>query len=198
MLTTYNLIQGSDEWKAVRAGKITCSNLSKVLAKGDGKTRSRYMRELAAEVITGQPTESYSNAHMQRGTEQEPEARELIALELGEITECGFMYDPEKKVGFSPDGLYPNGFIELKSAIGPIQIERLEKGELPLEHKAQVQGGLWITGFRQAKFQSFCPGLPRLVVEVLPEPEYFALLDKECALFNQELEELVTRIKNLY
>lgn len=190
--------QGSAEWKQARNGKVTCSNLSKVLAKGEGKTRLRYMRELAAELITGIPTETYSNDYMARGTEQEAEARDLLALELGEITECGFMYDDEKKVGFSPDGLYDKGFIELKSALGPIQIERLEKYVLPVEHRAQVLGGLWISGKQEAMFQSYSPGLPRLVVKVSPDPAYFDMLVNECGSFNEELITLVNKIKQLY
>lgn len=190
--------QGSEGWKLSRLGKITCSNLSKVLAKGEGKTRARYMRELAAELITGMVTDTYSNDHMQRGTEQEPIARELLALEVGEITECGFMYDPVKRAGVSLDGVYSKGLTEFKSAIAPIQIERLEKGTLPSEYAAQVMGGLWITQLPEAKFQSYCPGLPRMVVHVEPNPTYFQMLEDECGKFNKELDELVTKIKNLY
>ncbi len=48
-----DLEQGSSEWFACRAGIPTASKFATVLAKGEGKIRSQYMRQLAGEVITG-------------------------------------------------------------------------------------------------------------------------------------------------
>ena len=75
MITFWDYEQGSDDWHAARLGLITASKVSEVLSKGTG--RARYMRELAAEIITGQRSDyiSYQNAAMQWGTETEPQAR---------------------------------------------------------------------------------------------------------------------------
>jgi hypothetical protein len=44
------------------------------------------MLKLAGEILTGEPMESYSNVHMERGKEQEAEARE--AYELMKDVDC--------------------------------------------------------------------------------------------------------------
>ncbi|KKL86830.1 hypothetical protein LCGC14_1940760, partial [marine sediment metagenome] len=75
MIIHSDIIQGSDEWYKIRLGKVTASNFSKVLAKGQGKTRKAYMLKLAAERLTGESQESYSNGSMDWGTEHEDEAR---------------------------------------------------------------------------------------------------------------------------
>ena len=59
--------QGTPEWFACRAGIPTASKFATVMAKGEGKTRSEYMRRLAGEIITGEPTSQFSNAHTERG-----------------------------------------------------------------------------------------------------------------------------------
>ena len=53
-LEVLRLEQGSKEWHAARAGWVTCSELSNVMAKGEGKTRAKYMRQLAAETRLGE------------------------------------------------------------------------------------------------------------------------------------------------
>lgn len=40
----FNCEQGSDAWHEARRGIVTASNFSKILAKGEGKTRATYMR----------------------------------------------------------------------------------------------------------------------------------------------------------
>ena len=80
MLEIVDCEQGSEAWFRARMGIPTASEFATVMAKGrDGgasKTRAKYMRQLAGEIITGEPMESYSNGHMERGKEWEPDARD--------------------------------------------------------------------------------------------------------------------------
>ena len=49
------MIQGSDEWKAARCGKVTASRVADVVAKtksGWAASRANYMAELIAERLT--------------------------------------------------------------------------------------------------------------------------------------------------
>lgn len=56
-------LQGSEEWRAVRAGNITASRMSDVLAKlknpkngkVDTQARANYKAQLIAEILTGEP-----------------------------------------------------------------------------------------------------------------------------------------------
>jgi hypothetical protein len=66
------VIQGSPEWFAARCGNATASEFACVLAKGEGKTRAKYLRRVVAERLTGKPCETFSNCHTDRGTLQEP------------------------------------------------------------------------------------------------------------------------------
>src|SRR3546814_18989799 len=77
--------QGTPEWHQARAGQITASCISDVLAKGrggaDSKTRKTYMRKLIAEKLSGCVVQTWAgNEHTERGHEQEPEERSLYAI----------------------------------------------------------------------------------------------------------------------
>ena len=83
--TVVEIINCEQNSRMVRArmGIPTASQFATVLAKGEGKTRRTYMMKLAGEIITGEPMESFSNEHTERGHEMEPEARDLYAFQTG-------------------------------------------------------------------------------------------------------------------
>jgi hypothetical protein len=192
--------QGSPEWFAARLGLPTASEFSTVMAKGKdgGKslTRKTYMLKLAGEILTGEPMESYSNQHMERGKEQEAEARE--AYELMRDVDCqqvGFIINGDK--GCSPDSLIgDDGGLEIKTALPHIQVERLLKGDLPAEHRAQVQGVMWVAERKWLDFVSYCPRLPLLIVRVPRDDGYIATLAGAVKEFNAELANVVEAIRS--
>lgn len=191
--------QGSPEWYAARAGIPTASEFHTVLAVGPrgGKSvgRKSYLNKLVGEIITGEPMESYVNADMERGKLMEDEARDLYAfMESIEPQRVGFIRNGDK--GASPDSLIGDrGGLEIKSAAAHIQIERLLSGELPSEHKAQVQGCLWVCEREWWDFASYCPKLPLLVIRVQRDEEYLKRLAEEVELFNIELKQTVEYIR---
>lgn len=191
--------QGTAEWFAARAGIPTASMFATVLASGKGgaesKTRATYMRKLAGEIITGEPMESYSNEHMERGRIMEAEARDLYAFErLIEPVQVGFIRSGDK--GCSPDSLIGgDGMCEVKTKLPHLQIEVLERGEMPPEHKAQCQGALWVAEREWIDFVSYWPKLPLFVKRVYRDEAYIADLSKAVDTFNGELAALVARVK---
>lgn len=201
MLQIIECDQGSDEWFAARLGIPTSSCFSTVLAKGrDGgasKTRADYMRKLAGEVLTGVPMDSYSNGHMERGKEWEPDARNLYAfMKDCEPQVVGFIRNGPK--GCSPDSLVAkDGGLEIKAAAAHVQVERLLANRLPPEHVAQVQGSIWIAEREWWDFVSYCPNLPLLVVRVYRDDEYIAKLAAAVDQFNDELAEMVERVRRM-
>lgn len=190
-----DLIQGTDEWFQARAGIPTASNFATVMAKGDGKTRSKYMRRLAGEILTGEVAEQFSNAHTDRGNAMEGDARQTYAfIHNVEPKLVGFIRSGNK--GSSPDSLIgDNGGLEIKTALPDIQIDRLERDRLPPEHKAQVQGNLWISEREWWDFVSYWPRLPMLCVRVYRDEEYIKTMSDEIDRFNEELAVLVERIR---
>src|SRR3546814_4496891 len=94
------------------------------------------------------------NAHTERGHEQEPEARSLYAFMRDvEPVQIGFIR--RGPLGCSPDSLVAgDGLLEIKTKLGHLQIEVLEAGVLPSEHRPQVQAQMWISGRKWCDFLS--------------------------------------------
>ncbi|WP_072389778.1 lambda exonuclease family protein [Hyphomicrobium sp. CS1GBMeth3] len=192
--------QGTPEWHAARAGIPTASEFATVLAKGRGgaesKTRKTYLRKLAAERITGLVVQTWDgNADTRRGHEQEPEARNLYDfLRDAAPVQVGFLR--RGPVGCSPDSLVgEEGLLEIKTRAPHLQVEMLEAGVMPPEHKAQVQGQLWISGRKWVDFMSYCPGLPPFISRIERDPIYIAELANATKQFLVELDELTARIR---
>jgi hypothetical protein len=198
-LEIIDVTQGSEAWLRSRLGLPTASEFSTVMAKGKdgGKslTRKTYLLKLAGEILTGEPMESYTNQHMERGKEQEAEARE--AYELMKDIDCqqvGFIRNGDK--GCSPDSLIGEaGALEIKTALPHIQVERLLKGDLPAEHRAQVQGVMWVAERQWLDFVSYCPRLPLLIVRVPRDDGYIATLAGAVKEFNAELASVVDAVR---
>lgn len=190
--------QNSDAWMQARSGLVTASRLKDLLAKGEGKLRARYLHDLAAEIMRGYPEpETYSNPYMDRGHALEDDARQRFAFEHAvEPVKVGFIRRHDLRAGCSPDSLIgDDGGLEIKTALGHIQIERMKRGTLPPEHVAQVQGSLWITGRQWWSFVSYSPDLPLFHVRVERDEAYIAELAKSVAAFNSELDSLVSALR---
>lgn len=188
--------QNSPQWFAARLGIPTASEFSTVMAKGEGKTRLTYMRKLAGEIVTEEPMATFTNADIERGKMMEDEARNMYAF-MGdlELTRVGFIKSGNK--GCSPDSLIDkDGGLEIKTALPHIQIERLLRGDLPPEHKAQVQGGLWVSERKFWDFVSYAPKLPLFVLRVQRDEPYIKNLSQEVDRFNSELIEMVDKIRH--
>jgi len=189
--------QGTPEWFAARLGIPTASEFKTVLAGGKGLTRATYMRKLAGEVLTGEPAESYSNAAMERGKAMEPEARMAYSLLKDvEVHEVGFILN--HGAGCSPDGLIgDDGGLEIKTKAPHLLIECLDRDDIPPEHRAQVQGALWITGRRWWDFVAYWPGLPLFIVREYRDEDYIANLAQEVKTFNAQLARMVEKLRGM-
>src|SRR6185437_290995 len=118
MIEIFDCDQNSEIWFQCRLGLPTASMFDAVLAKGKGGaeslTRSRYLRTLAAEIITGQPGEQFTTPAMERGKAMEADARNLYAFAHDVKPHLvGFIKNGPK--GCSPDALIDSdGMIEIK------------------------------------------------------------------------------------
>lgn len=193
-----NCEQNSAEWHQHRCGVITASSFHKVLAKGEGKTRRKYLMELAAEKIRGVAGDSFTSAYMARGHEYEGTAIELYEeITENKVEKVGFIKDGD--FGFSPDGLVGNdGTIEAKTKSGDIQIEILLADKVPTEHIAQIQGGLFVSKRKWCDFVSYCPGLPLFIKRIERDEKYILELQMELAKFKKELKEAIEQITNKF
>lgn len=192
-----DIIQRSPEWFAARLGIATASRFNAVLAKiktGESAERRNYRAQLVVERLTGKQVETYQNAAMQHGTEQEPFARMAFAANTSVIVEeVGFLRHAEIEAGCSPDGLIDeDGMIEIKCPFQTaIHIDSLKNG-MPKEHVPQVQGQMWIAGRQWVDFVSYDPRMPEklqlFVQRIQRDDEYIANLSKEVAAFMEEVK----------
>jgi putative phage-type endonuclease len=192
--------QGTQEWHDLRLGVTTASRFKDILARGGGATRKRYMREIAAEIITGQREEGYSNEYMEWGTATEPQARAMYELSCTDtVREVAFIKMDDYKAGCSPDGLVSdNGGLEIKCPKTATQIETFLSGKMPAVHKAQVQGSMWVSGREWWDFVSFDPRIngraSYFCIRVERDQEYIDNLAKEVKQFEVELSEMVKQL----
>jgi hypothetical protein len=194
------LVQGSDAWFQAKVGYASASSFSDIMAKGGGVSRKKYLRRIVAERLTGKPSESFSNAHTDRGIEQEPYARMALEALRGYVAEeCGIIRHPKLMVSISPDGLIDlDGGMQIKSVIPTVQIETIEAGGYPSEHKAQIQGELWVSGRQYWDFCSFSPDMPEhlrvYAFRVERDEAYIATLAAEIKSFLDEADAWVKKL----
>jgi len=200
MMEIFDCDQNSPSWFDCRKGIVTASQMKTVLASGKGGgesiTRRKYLYTLAGEIITGEPSESFSNRNMERGHEMEGEARNFYAFMKDiEPERVGFIRNGRK--GASPDSLLgTDGLLEIKTAIPSVLIELLIKDQFPPEHKAQTQGQLMVAEREWVDICCYWPGMPPLIKRAARDEKYISELSRAVSIFNEELDELVSRIRS--
>lgn len=194
-----NCEQNTPEWQEARCGIPTASGFDNILtAKGKlSKQRTKYLYQLAGEILTGKPEETYTNGVMQRGHELEDEARKFYELATGrEVIKVGFCLSDSRDYGASPDGLVnDDGGIEIKCPMLSTHIGYLLNKELPTDYFPQVQGQLLVTDRKWVDFLSYYPGLKPLLIRVNRNEEYINKLKEELDRFCYELKQIINTLK---
>ena len=189
-------IQNSPEWDAARLGIVTSSSFNKIITTTGGvsKQREKYLYTLAGQRVSGRIEETYKNADMSRGNENEEKSRSHFEyIHDVDISQVAVVYpDEEKRYCCSPDGLileWGEGF-ETKDAIFSIQIARLKAHKPDPEHLCQMQFSMAVCGYKAWWYQSFCDGLSPLTLKIKRDEKYISALQKELDAFCTELDEL--------
>jgi len=147
--------QRSDEWRKVKAGVVSATGISAIMANGKG--RDTYMKRLARERRGGQMEESYTSPAMQWGIDHEDEARQAYGNKYGvTVQQVGFV-KLNDWVGVSPDGLVgSDGLIEIKCPNTNTHVDYCNCG-IPFKYSWQVQCQLWATNRKWCDFVSYDP-----------------------------------------
>jgi len=172
-----DLIQGSEEWLAERCGRLTASEMKKIITPtlkvaNNGETRA-HAYELAFQRHTKFVEPQYVSDAMLRGQEDEIYARAAYAEHYAPVTETGFVTNDKWgfTIGYSPDGLVgDDGLIECKSRAGKYHFQTIAQDEVPEEYSLQLQTALLVTEREWIDFISYCGGLPMYVKRVEPDP----------------------------
>jgi len=156
--------QGSPEWLAARAGKVTASRINDVMASKTTAAYRDYRAQIVAEILTGQPQESgFTNAAMQWGTEQEKFARAEYEMACDwTVDEIGIVLHPTIERGAaSPDGLVStNGLVEIKCPKTATHLQTLVDKKQPRQYENQMLWQMACTGREWCDFVSYDPRLP--------------------------------------
>lgn len=200
--------QRSPEWFAARLGKVTASRVADVIAttkSGWGASRANYAAQLVAERLTGVPGESFTNAAMQWGCDNEADARRAYAFYAdATVTEEAFVDHPTIfMAGASPDGLVgEDGLVEIKCPNTATHIQTLLEGAVPAKYVTQMMFQMACTGRQWCDFASFDPRLPesmRLFVKRIErDDEEVARLEALITEFLTEVDQTVASLRGLY
>lgn len=193
------LEQGSDEWLQARCGLLTASTIGKLITPStlkvaDNETSRGLTYTLAAERITGHVEYVHPSFDMQRGTDDEPFAREVYAKTYAPVEEIGFvtLETADWKLGYSPDGFVGNdGLIEIKSRKPEKHMSHVLSGRPPAYNMAQMQAGMLITGRAWCDYISFSAGLPLWVSRVYPDTRWVNAITTAAAEFEINITNIV-------
>src|SRR3990167_3329387 len=200
--------QGTPEWFAARAGRVTASRISDVLAKiksGEAAARRDYRAQIVAEILTGTAQDgSYISAEMQWGMDQEPITRSAYELATGMLVDqVGFVLHPTiDRAGMSPDGIVGrDGLLEIKAPKTATHLQYLLTGTVPATYQPQM---LWQMACAEAAFCDFVSFDPRLpadlrlfVARFNRDDARIAEMESEVKLFLAEVDDLLFRLGKL-
>lgn len=180
--------QGSDEWLKSRLGKPSASNFKKlVTTKGEpSKQAVGYVHELIGERLTGEFEFFYTNEHMERGNELEPEARQAYEFIYdANVTEHGFILHDSGEYGCSPDGVIYHdekivSGLEIKCPKASTMVKyHLNPDTFKSAYYQQVQGCMLITGANSWSLFAYHPKVKPLLIPVMRDDEFLAKLQAE-------------------
>ena len=196
--------QGSAEWLASRAGRVTASRIADVLARiknGEAAARRDYRAQIVAEILTGKPQDSgFINDEMRWGVEQELFARAAYEVATDTLVDkVGLVLHPEiDRAAASPDGLAGDGLVEIKCPKTATHLEYLLAGEVPSKYRPQMLWQMACTERAWCDFVSFDPRLPQdlQLFKVRLERDDKAIKDMETEVrkFLEEVDEVIEKL----
>lgn len=203
----HNMEQKSDEWFAIRKGRLTASQYDKVFNQ---KTLSlnkvnalKHIDTMLGELYYKQDDMMRFKPSwaMERGIRLEDEAR--IDFEIREdvkVDEVGFVTNESfgDHIGCSPDGLIvgENGGVEIKCPLPATHIKYHREGVLPKEYRAQVHGSMAVCDADYWWFTSYCPDIKDFTLKVYRD-SYTEALAQTLRDFNSLFASRLSETKTL-
>jgi len=204
-VNTIEVKQGSPEWLALRAGKITASRLADVMSvikSGEAASRKDYRAQIAVETLTGLPMESgFCSAEMAWGVVNEKFARAAYEVATDQfVDQVGFALHPLiERAGASPDGLVGvDGLLEIKCPKSSTHLDYIVANEVPEKYKLQMLWQMDCCTRQWCDFVSFDPRMPEhlqlFVKRFEIDNERIAKMREEVKKFLAEVDELIAKL----
>ena len=180
-MIVHEVEQNSEEWYALRAGRPTASEFSKLVTTLGAPTRQqdKYIRTLAGEKYTGKPAQEWEgNTNTERGHELEAEAVKAYEFLKGvEVGHVGFVTDNKGLCGCSPDGLVgDDGMIEIKTLNVTRFVEEVlfykRNKRVSSNYFIQPQGQMMICDRKWCDLVFYHPDFPLHIVRQKPDIQF--------------------------
>ena len=189
--------QGTEEWFKIRKGKMTASHATAIATCGKGL--ETYIFEMMAEYYSSGEKDSYSNKHLERGNELEPQARSIYELEKGvTVKQVGFI-EHNDYVGGSPDGLVnEDGLLEIKCPDDKGFFNVLMKGEREIStgYEWQCQHNMLVSGRKWCDIMLYNPNYSQsyFIYRFYADEDKF----KKLMIGFEVGEEMIKQVKNKF
>lgn len=196
------LAQGSEEWLAVRKGRVTGSRFKdcrdKLKNGQPSKACLAYAMDTARERIGGSAPAKFQNAAMRQGTEQEPVARAQYEARTGHLVdEAGFYLTEDACFGLSPDGLIDaDGVLEIKTMVSSDTLfTAVADGDIS-EYIDQCNGYLWLLGRQWVDLVLWVPDLNHMTIKRIERDEAaIEALEADLMAFAKLVNEYETKLR---
>jgi exodeoxyribonuclease (lambda-induced) len=198
--------QGSDAWLAARKGLCTASRFKDALdttAKGlPSAKQNGYAFDLARERCGGNAPQTFQNAAMRFGTEQEPFCRMAYEADKGVfVDEQGFLYTPDQSFGVSVDGFVgADGIFECKTMVSSDTLfTAVVEGDISA-YRDQCVGAMWLTGRKWVDLCLWAPDLADIgrdltIVRIDRDNDEIAKLESGLLAFWRRVQSLEAKLR---
>lgn len=196
----HDVIQGSPEWLALRAGIPTGSCFDQIWTPGNkpSSQASGYRNVLLMERILGRPCDDFMSDWMQRGKELESDAVLFYeGLRDMDTQVIGFVTNDDGTVGVSPDrGVGVPGLLEIKITKDKTHADFLLGGKtVAAKYYPQIQGQLWIAEKEWIDVLAWHREAPPALIRVERDEAYIAGLSAAVMEFSARLEEQTEELR---
>jgi putative phage-type endonuclease len=138
-----DIVQGTPEWYALRAGKWSASKGAVIMGGLDTSGLDSYIKDLAWERVHGPVEGGFKSSAMERGSETEPAARDWFAFTHDvTVEEVGCVeHATIPNLVWSPDGMFDQDrwAIEAKCPLHKAWMEVKRTGKVPAEYRWQTK-----------------------------------------------------------
>jgi hypothetical protein len=188
----HTMQQRSDEWFAVRLGKLTATSFP-TLANGKPDTIKDLCWNTAKERIDRVPSNgNFTNGDMQHGVDTEPFAIHEYASEEFVVPQIVGFVEYSEYFGFSPDALVgDDGGVEAKCPTDKTHKKYLKQDEPWKAYKWQIQGSLFMSERKWWDFVSYCPPHPIIIQRVTPDDECFEKIKNGMEICQKRIRDIV-------
>lgn len=207
-MIVHDVVQGSREWWALRLAIPTASRFGQIITPAQLKpSRGRFnlIADLMVEKLLGKPSDfteldddmvsgvsADGTPWMRRGSELEEEAARWYVAhrassgERADVREIGFVTNDERTIGASPDrAVGDDGGLEIKCRSATYHM-RIVLGFDEIADRTQVQGTLWLTGWKWIDQIAYNPDLPKRIDRAYPDPRFFRAFEQAWAVFRKD------------